>query len=217
MAGVSLPLSPKTIIFDYGDVISLPQSPADRAAIERLAAIDPEKFWASYWAHRLELDLGVEGTRAYWATIAAETGADWDEGRFLELWIADLRSWMSVNPAVIAVLDALRAGGTRLALLSNAAADFGSYFRHGLLGEYFDAVYVSGELKLLKPHPEIYQHVLADLGISAAEAIFIDNRAENVLGAQELGITGHVFTDAGTLRAFLESHMPKGELSDQYA
>jgi putative hydrolase of the HAD superfamily len=202
---VSLSLTQKTVIFDYGDVISLPQSPADRAVIERLAGVDPEKFWSSYWAHRLELDLGIDGSRAYWAAIAAETGADWDEARLCELWIADLRSWMSVNPAVIAVIAALRAGGTRLALLSNAGPDYGSYFRHGVLGEYFEAVYVSGELKLLKPEPEIYQHVLADLGISAAEAIFIDNRADNVRAAQELGITGHVFTDPGTLRAFLES------------
>jgi len=201
----ALPLSPRTIIFDYGDVISLPQSAADRAAIERLSGVDPEKFWSSYWAHRLELDLGVEGSRAYWAAIAAETGADWDEARLCDLWIADLRSWMSVNPGTIDVLCDLRAGGTRLALLSNAAPDFGSYLRHGLLGDYFDAVYVSGELKLLKPDPKIYQHVLADLGISAAEAVFIDNRADNVHGAQELGITGHVFTDPGTLRAFLES------------
>ena len=202
---MSLSLTPKTVIFDYGDVISLPQSPADRAIIERLAGVDPGKFWASYWAHRLELDLGIEGSRAYWATIAAETGADWDQARLCELWIADLRSWMSVNPAVVEVLAALRAGGTRLALLSNAGPDYGSYLRHGVLGEYFDAVYVSGELKLLKPDPEIYQYVLADLGIPAAEAVFVDNRADNVRAAQELGITGHVFTDPGTLRAFLES------------
>ena len=202
---MSLSLTPKTVIFDYGDVISLPQSPADRAIIERLAGVDPEKFWPSYWAHRLELDLGIDGSRAYWATIAAETGADWDEARLCELWIADLRSWMSVNPAVVEVLAALRAGGTRLALLSNAGPDYGSYLRHGLLGGYFDAVYVSGELKLLKPDPEIYQYVLADLGIPAAEAVFVDNRADNVRAAQELGITGHVFTDPGTLRAFLKS------------
>ena len=202
---MSLSLTPRTVIFDYGDVISLPQSPADRAVIERLAGVNPEKFWPSYWAHRLELDLGIEGSRGYWTTIGAETGAGWDEARLCELWIADLRSWMSVNPAVIAVLDALRAGGTRLALLSNAGPDYGSYLRRGVLGEYFDAVYVSGELKLLKPDPEIYQYVLADLGIAAAEAVFVDNRADNVRAAQELGITGHVFTDPGTLRAFLES------------
>jgi putative hydrolase of the HAD superfamily len=183
MGAVSLHLSPKTVIFDYGDVISLPQSPGDRAVIERLA----------------------EGVRAYWAQIARDTGADWDEARIHELWVADMRSWMSVNPGTIKVLSDLHADGTRLALLSNAGPDFGAYFRYGPLGDFFDSFYVSGELKLLKPDPEIYQHVLADLGISAAEAVFIDNRADNVRGAQELGITGHVFTDAGTLRAFLES------------
>jgi hypothetical protein len=81
--------------------------------------------------------------------------------------------------------------------------DFGSYFRHGPLGDFFAACYVSGELNLLKPHPEIYQHVLDDLGISTAGAVFIDNREANVRGAEALGITGHLFTDAAALRAFL--------------
>jgi putative hydrolase of the HAD superfamily len=103
------------------------------------------------------------------------------------------------------VLADLKAGGTALALLSNAGPDFGSYFRHGPLGDFFAACYVSGELGLLKPHPGIYQHVLDDLGISAAQAVFIDNRAANVRGAQTLGITGHLFTDVTALRAFLAS------------
>ncbi|HUN35535.1 MAG TPA: HAD family phosphatase [Trebonia sp.] len=205
MTRSALSLSPKTVIFDYGEVISRPPSQADRAAIEQLAGVDPEKFWASYWAHRAELDLALEGVREYWAAISADTGADWDDGRIVELWSADLRSWMSVNPATVDVLADLRAGGTRLALLSNAAPDYGSYFRHGVLGEYFDACYLSGELKLLKPSAEIYQHVLTDLDISPADAVFIDNRGDNVTGAEELGITGHVFTDAGALRAFLQS------------
>ena len=80
-----------------------------------------------------------------------------------------------------------------------------SYFRHGPLGGFFAACYVSGELGLLKPHPEIYQHVLDDLGISALEAVFIDNREANVRGAETLGITSHLFTDVTSLRAFLAS------------
>ena len=205
MTRSALSLSPKTVIFDYGEVISFSPSQADRSAIEQLAGVDPENFWASYWAHRSELDLALEGVREYWAAIRADTGADWDDGRVYELWVADMRSWMSVNPATVDVLADLKAGGTRLALLSNAGPDFGSYFRHGILGEYFDAFYISGELKLLKPTPAVYQHVLTDLGISPADAVFIDNRADNVAGAEELGIRGHVFTDAGTLRAFLQS------------
>ncbi len=122
-----------------------------------------------------------------------------------ELWAADFRSWLSINPAVIEVLSDLRAGGTRLALLSNAGPDYGSYFRHGPLGDFFEACYVSGELGLIKPDPEIFLHVLADLSITPAEAVFIDNRDSNVAGAEALGITGHVFTTADALRSFLTS------------
>ena len=117
----------------------------------------------------------------------------------------DFRSWLSINPGTVEVLADLKAGHTGLALLSNAGPDFGSYFRHGPLGDFFAACYVSGELGLLKPHPGIYQHVLDDLGISATGAVFIDNREVNVRGAEALGITGHLFTDVAALRAFLAS------------
>jgi len=196
----------RTVIFDYGEVISFTPSDADRAVIARLAGVsgdDAERFWRAYFAHRDGLDQGTAGVAAYWKAIGDEVGARWDTARVHELWAADFRSWLSVNPATIEVLADLRAGGTRLALLSNAGADFASYFRHGPLGDFFETCYVSGELGLLKPHPEIYQHVLADLSITPAEAIFIDNRESNVTGAQDVGITGHVFTDAASLRTFL--------------
>ncbi len=197
------------MIFDYGEVISLTQSPADRAAIECLAgagdAAATERFWNAYFAHRNGLDQGTAGVAAYWRAIAGDIGAQWDEARVHELWAADLRSWLSINPAIVDLLADLRAGGTPLALLSNAGPDYASYFRHGPLGDFFSACYVSGELGLLKPHADIYRHVLVDLGITPGGAVFVDNRESNVTGAEALGITGHVFTDAGRLRAFLES------------
>ena len=202
-APISLP--GRTVIFDYGDVISLPQSPADREVIRSLAGVDAEPFWHAYLAHRDGLDQGSAGVAAYWRAIADEVGATWDDARVHELWAADFRSWLSINPGTVEIIADLKAGGTRLALLSNAGADFGSYFRHGPLGDYFAACYISGELNLLKPHPEIYQHVLGDLGVSAADTVFIDNRESNVRGAEAVGITGHLFTGPGDLRAFLMS------------
>ena len=202
-APISLP--GRTVIFDYGEVISLRQSAADRAALERLAGVedDAAKFWQAYAAHRDGLDQGSPGIVAYWQAIADELGAHWDQARIHELWVADFRSWLSVNPAVVEVLADLRAGGTRLALLSNAGRDYGSYFRHGPLGDFFDGCYVSGELGLLKPDAAIYHHVLDDLSVRAADAVFIDNRALNVAGAEAIGITGHVFTSPAALRSFL--------------
>jgi len=204
-APISLP--GRTVIFDYGEVISLPPSAADREVIAGLAGVgrDREPFWRAYFAHRDGLDQGGAGVAAYWQAIADDIGASWDDARVHQLWAADFRSWLSINPGTIEVLADLKAGGTTLALLSNAGPDFGSYLRHGPLADFFTACYVSGELGLLKPHPEIYQHVLTDLGIGAAEAAFTDNREANVRGAQALGITSHLFTDATALRAFLAS------------
>ena len=209
MIRTPLSLPGRTVIFDYGEVISLTQSRTDRAAIESLAGVRDgaasERFWAAYFAHRNGLDQGTAGVAAYWRAIAGDIGARWDEARVHELWAADFRSWLSVNPEIVDLLADLRAGGTPLALLSNAGPDYASYFRHGPLGDFFSACYVSGELGLLKPHADIYRHVLEDLGITPAKAVFIDNRESNVTGAEALGITGHVFTDAGRLRGFLES------------
>jgi putative hydrolase of the HAD superfamily len=204
-APISLP--GRTVIFDYGEVISLAPSAADREVIAVLAGVsrDGEPFWRAYFAHRDGLDQGSAGAAAYWQAIADDVGASWDDARVHELWAADFRSWLSINPGTIEVLADLKAGGTTLALLSNAGPDYGSYFRHGPLGDFFTACYVSGELGLLKPHPEIYQHVLDDLGVSAAQAVFIDNRQANVRGAEALGITGHLFTTVTALRAFLTS------------
>jgi len=208
-APISLP--GRTVIFDYWDVISLPQTSADRDAIERLADVGDGSgggalsFWKAYFAHRDGLDQGLGGVRAYWSAIANDIGATWDDARVHQLWAADFRSWLSINPGTIEVIADLKAGGTRMALLSNAGQDFGSYMRHGPLGDYFEAVFVSGELGLIKPDPAIFTHALGELGVPAADAVFTDNRADNVRSAQALGITGHVFTSPPALRSFLTS------------
>ncbi len=91
-----------------------------------------------------------------------------------------------------------------MALLSNAGRDFGSYFRHGTLGDLFEQVFVSGELGTIKPSAEIFEHVMRELGVTPAEMVFVDNKEVNVRGAEALGIAGHVFTTASDLRAYLE-------------
>lgn len=209
MTSAPISLPGRTVIFDYGEVITVTPSPDDRAVIASLAGVageDEAKFWNSYFAHRGPLDQGTGGgVRGYWESIAADIGADWDDARLHALWAADFRSWLSVNPGTIEVLSALKAGGTRMALLSNAGADFGSIMRHGPLSDYFEVFFISGELRLIKPDPAIYAHSLRELGISGADAVFIDNKEENVRGAETLGIAGHVFTSPERLRAFLES------------
>lgn len=196
-------LAPRVVVFDYGEVISLPPSSSDQALLLDRAGVAAEAFWPAYWAHREGLDEGTVSIHDYWRAVAADTGAEWDEVRIEELWALDHRSWLSVNPGTLRVLRALRAGGTRLALLSNAGADFSGWLRHGAFAHEFERVFVSGELRLVKPHAPIYEHVIAELGIAPEQFVFIDNKPENVDGAVAVGGSGHVFTSADALEAWL--------------
>ncbi|MDN4598518.1 HAD family hydrolase [Leifsonia virtsii] len=194
----------KVIVFDYGEVISVTPTEEDRAALTELAGGDAEVFWPAYWRHRDALDQGTLGIQEYWRGIERELGESWGDATIHRLWLADFRSWLSIDHDTLEVLLDLKAGGTRLALLSNAGRDFGSYFRHGTLGDLFEQVFVSGELGTIKPSAEIFEHVMAELGVTPAETVFIDNKEANVRGAEALGIAGHVFTSAKDLRAYLE-------------
>ena len=200
--GISIP--DRIVAFDYGEVISRSPSPADRQALLDIAGVAAEPFWAAYDRFRDELDQGVILPVEYWARVGDEVGASWPPATVQHLWIADFRSWFSLEPAVLGLLGELREGGTRLVLLSNAGFDFGDPFRYSPMGGFFERVFVSAELGLIKPDPEIYRVVLAELGVGADELIFVDNKQVNVDGAASLGITAHRFVGVPELRAFLE-------------
>ncbi|QTX05208.1 HAD family hydrolase [Agromyces archimandritae] len=204
-APAPITLRDAVVVFDYGEVVSLAPSVADQAALIARSGVDPAAFQAAYWSHRRGLDEGTTSIQEYWRLVAADTGADWDEVDAAELWALDHRSWLSVNPEVLRVVRALHDGGTRLAVCSNAAADYGGWLAHGGFAHWFERVFVSGELRLVKPDAAIYEHVMQELGIAPSQFVFIDNKVENVEAARALGGRGHVFTDAGALEAWLRA------------
>lgn len=208
---VNIRIPDRVIVFDYGEVISVSQSEADRAALVALSGLEPELFWRLYDRHRDDLDQGIALPHEYWTRVAHDAGVEWSPAQLQLLWAADLRSWISVEPGTIELLAALHAGGTRVALLSNAGFDFSDPFRHSPMARYFEAMFVSAELGLIKPDPEIYRVVAERLGIELAQMVFVDNKAVNVDAAVALGVTGHHFTSVAGLRAFLHELAGRAE------
>ena len=98
--------------------------------------------------------------------------------------------------AHLPLLDAF-AAGYRIFLLSNTNAlhircveqDFQRRFpgRKPFL-QHFEKAYLSHELHLRKPQPEIYTYVLQDAELNANETLFVDDRAENIAAAAALGL-----------------------------
>ena len=66
--------------------------------------------------------------------------------------------------------------------------------------QWFEGIVVSGDEKMRKPFPEIYQLTLDRFNIDPRSAIFIDDSPKNVVGSEALGITGLHFTGAEKLK-----------------
>ena len=202
---MTLSIPNRVVVFDYGEVISVSPTDADRAVILEIAGVAAEPFWASYWAHRDALDQGTVSVTEYWAAIARETGASWHPSTVQLLWAADFRSWISVEPGTIDLIARLYAGGTRIALLSNAGFDFAAPFRYSPMAQYFERMFVSAEMDNIKPDPAIYLEVCEGLGITPEQMVFVDNKSINTDAAAALGATVHHFTGVDGLGLFLES------------
>ncbi|MEG2365259.1 MAG: HAD family phosphatase [Alistipes sp.] len=55
------------------------------------------------------------------------------------------------------------------------------------IGDYFDRIFLSYEMRDMKPSPTIFQQVIAQSGIVPEQTLFIDDGERNVIAAHELG------------------------------
>lgn len=116
--------------------------------------------------------------------LAPNTNIEWDPA-FMKL--------ASTNKKVESLVRRLHKR-YRTALITNVSAS--RYFlaiKHKFDKSIFDRRFTSYELRLRKPDPRIYRHVLREMNTKPAESVFIDNTAENARGAEAVGMHGIVF------------------------
>jgi 2-haloacid dehalogenase len=103
-------------------------------------------------------------------------------------------------PGSLELVERLDAAGVPLFAITNFGHDFWEGFRPTQpIFDRFRDIIVSGTEKLVKPDPAIYRLAIERFGIDPAGALFVDDVAANVAGAESVGIAGHQFVDTGTL------------------
>jgi HAD superfamily hydrolase (TIGR01509 family) len=70
--------------------------------------------------------------------------------------------------------------------------------------EPFEHVYLSHEIGLIKPNRSAYEYVLVKLNVKPEEAIFIDDKEENIRGAEKLGIKSILYQNPDQLKHEIE-------------
>lgn len=155
--------------------------------------------------------LGADPDRVLQDILAAEqqltmTGGDFrvvlsDTLRRCGLEDADpeqvLGCWrmLEVDPEMTAAIRRLRQAGLGCALATNQQNVRVAHMR--AMPEYagvFDEQFYSSELGVAKPDPGYFTEITRRLRIRPDQALFLDDRDDNVAGARQAGLAAEVFT-----------------------
>jgi HAD superfamily hydrolase (TIGR01509 family) len=144
---------------------------------------------------RPEADLAELDYPIAVAAALAEAGVDAAPAAVRRGIQAEFRAWAParrVHPDARALLDRVRRLGLRIAVAANTF-DPPDLFRADLaeqgIGERVDAVVLSCEVGVRKPHPRFYAAVLTALGVEPGAAMFVGDRMrDDVLGAAAAGM-----------------------------
>ncbi|WP_150290648.1 HAD family hydrolase [Sphingobium estronivorans] len=188
------------VIFDVGNVLYR-WNP--RVLYERL--IDDDRALDAFLRDVVTLDWHFQHDqgRPFAETSAELIACHPERADLIRLWGETFID--SVGPAVEGMPEIVRDlcdSGIPLFAITNFSAEFWPPFqaREAAMFAPFRDIVVSGVEKLVKPDPAIYRLALDRFGLRGEQALFIDDRAENIVAAQAEGLRGHLFRDAATLR-----------------
>ncbi len=186
-------------IFDMGNVVCRSIEILSRLAkvsgvpARNLSAVrDHNDFWG--------LASGEITTEEFWNKFRDTYGVSVPEDYLKTLFHPE------INEQVADILIRLREMGHRIVCGTNTIESH--YQVHMERGDYrfFDAVYASHLIGLVKPHAEFYEYILNAENYSCTgeeKVFFIDDLPGNVEAARRLGIVSHCFSSAEGLRNFL--------------
>ncbi|HXP02630.1 MAG TPA: HAD family phosphatase [Stellaceae bacterium] len=191
------------VIFDLGGVL-IEWDP--RHLYRKLFASDEaamEHFLATVCTH--EWNRGQDAGRSFAEGARLLKAEHPDKAELIDAYGARFDEMMPGPVAgSVAILTELRERGTPLYALTNFSAEtYPPAFARFEFLRWFRGVVVSGDVKAIKPDPEIFHALLDTYAIDPHRAVFIDDVPINAHAAKALGIHGIHFTTPDALRAEL--------------
>lgn len=206
----------RALVLDFGGVISRTLFETHALSEQALGLapgtlawrgpFDPagDALWRDMQADRIS-------ERDYWLTRAREVGRllgeDWDRMETLVQRARGADVEAVIRPEAVLAIDAARAAGCKLAVLSNELDLFyGADFRRRLpLMALFDVVVDATHTHILKPDPRAYAQCVAELGVNAGDCVFVDDQLRNIEGGRRAGLQVVHFDVMQPARSYAEA------------
>ncbi len=187
----------KNIIFDLGGVLLDIDYQKTIDAFKKLGIENFEEMFSQFNADELfeKLETGDITETDFYAEVKNRTSITISDGEIETAWNALLLDFRTES---LTYLEAL-SKNYKLYLLSNTNCIHLKCFKQlftqqtgkPLLDAYFCKAYYSNEVGLRKPGTEIFDFVLQDENLTAAETLFIDDTLMNIETAQKMGFKTH--------------------------
>ena len=193
----------KNIVFDFGGV---------------LVDWNPHHLYDKYFGSREKAEWFLNNICLYSWNLQMDGGKPFAEG------VAELQAeypewseaiaiyhtrWIEMMNGEIegmaSVIRRLKMAGYGVYGLTNWSAETFPMVRDTYpVFQEFDGIVVSGEEHLLKPDAAIYKCLLERYALQAEESLFVDDNADNVAGARNVGMKAIQFTSAVELERELK-------------
>ena len=193
----------KNIVFDFGGV---------------LVDWNPHHLYDKYFGSREKAEWFINNICLYSWNLQMDGGKPFAEG------VAELQAehpewseaiaiyhtrWIEMMNGEIegmaSVIRRLKMAGYGVYGLTNWSAETFPMVRDTYpVFQEFDGIVVSGEEHLLKPDAAIYKCLLERYALQAEESLFVDDNADNVAGARNVGMKAIQFTSAEELERELK-------------
>lgn len=181
-------------MFDLGGVIMTIDQPSAVERFKEIGLKDADTRLDPYTQSGIfgDLEEGKITDREFIAELSKLVGRElsYDECKY---------AWRGYTKEVpmrnIKVLDKLKSMGYRLILISNTnpfmmdwamSSDFSGDGRP--LSAFFDSLYMSYKMKVMKPNERMFSEIIRQEGINPEETLFVDDGPKNVSMGKTLGL-----------------------------
>ena len=203
-------LSPKrlvlAVVFDYGNVLCLEQTPEDMKDMALVCGIPHERFSELYWKLRPPYDRGDIDGPAYWTAVVGQQELSLSSDQIATLIKLDSESITRPNQSAVQWAKLLHQEGFPLALLSNMPLELSRHVTKSFPSlSTFEYLIYSCDYGSIKPELAIYRNCLELLKAAPQHILYLDDRVENVEAAARLGINSVLFDTVEKTASRVES------------
>jgi FMN phosphatase YigB (HAD superfamily) len=196
--------NPQNIIFDFGGVLLNLDFNKTFTAFQQLGFPHFEKMFSQYTANDLfkKLETGHITTDEFYDTLINDHPKI-TRAEITEAWNAMLLDYRLPS---LEFLEKIAPNHKLFLLINTNAIHYDAFTKQfteetgkASIDDFFTKAYYSHLIHLRKPNDEIFEFVLKDAGIKAADTLFVDDSYNNIEAAAALGFRVHLLVPGETI------------------